>query len=180
MQRIYMVRHGQSVDNAHKIVSGRHETPLSELGKEQARAAGQHARGLALDLIVASPLMRAQQTAKIIAEAIGYPEADIVTIPELAERDLGNLEGTSYAQNPMLNGNFPATDHIIGVEKLEPFYHRVQHALRQVMHYKKHHRILIVCHVGVGRMLRTIAEGKKPLTMYEQAKLENGKIYPLV
>lgn len=180
MQHIYIVRHGQSKDNAHKIVSGTHETPLSELGREQARAAGQHARGLSIDLIVASPLGRAQQTAKIIAEQIGYPEEDIITIPELAERDLGKLEGTSYAKNPRLNGNFPAVEHIMGVEKLDPFYNRVQHALRQILSYKKHQQILVVCHVGVGRMLRTIVANHKPLSMYDQPKLENGTIYPLI
>lgn len=180
MQRIYLIRHGQSKDNAHKIVSGSHETPLSGLGTEQAHAAGRNARALGIDLIVASPLGRAQQTAKIIAEEIGYPSGDILTIPELAERDLGKLEGTSYANNPRLNGNFPAVEHIQGVEKLEPFYARVQHALRQIVHDKHHHNVLIVCHVNTGRMLRTIAEGKKPFAMYGQIKLENGKIYPLL
>jgi ribonuclease H / adenosylcobalamin/alpha-ribazole phosphatase len=180
MQRMYMVRHGQSKDNAHKIVSGTHETPLSELGKEQARAAGRHARGLAIDLIVASPLERAQHTARIIAEETGYPATDIVTIPEFSERDLGKLEGTSYAQNPRLNGNFPAVEHIVGVEKLPHFNHRVEHGLRQLLHDKQHKTILIVCHVGVGRMLRVVTAGKKPLELYDQPKLENGVIYPLL
>lgn len=180
MQRLFMVRHGQSQDNAHKIVSGTHETPLSELGREQARAAGQHARALSIDLIVASPLGRAQQTAKIIAEQIGYPESDILTLPELAERDLGKLEGTSYAKNPRLNGNFPAVEHIIGVEKLPHFHARVQHALRHILHDKKHQNVLIVSHVGVGRMLRVVASGKEPFALYDQMKPENGVIYPLL
>jgi uncharacterized phosphatase len=180
MQRVYVVRHGQSKDNAHKIVSGSHETSLSELGIQQAHAAGRNARALRIDLIVASPMGRAHHTARIIAEEIGYPPQDILTVAELTERDLGKLEGTSYAKNPRLNGNFPAVEHIQGVEKLTPFHNRVQHALRQVLHSKKHHIVLIVCHANTGRMLRAIAEGKKPLAMYDQPKLENGTIYPLL
>lgn len=180
MQRIYMVRHGQSQDNAHKIVSGTHETKLSELGMQQAHNAGDHARALQIDLIVSSPMQRAQQTAEIIARELAYPASDIITLPELAERHLGKLEGASYAQNPRLNGNFPAVEHIQGVEKLPVFHTRVQHALRQILAHKQSKAILIVCHVNVGRMLRTIAEGKKPFGMYDQTKLENGKIYPLL
>lgn len=175
-----MVRHGQSKDNAHKIVSGTHETELSQLGTQQAHDAGDHARALQIDLIISSPMKRAQQTAHIIAEEIAYPATDIITMPELAERGLGKLEGTSYAQNPRLNGNFPAVEHIQGVEKLPVFHARIQHALRQILGYKKNQSILIVCHVNVGRMLRTVAGGKKPLAMYDQTKLENGKIYPLL
>lgn len=180
MQRVYVIRHGQSKNNALKIVTGGRETPLSELGHEQAHTAGRDARALHIDTIFASPLGRAQQTAKIIAEEISYPLDDIITIPELTERDLGQLEGISYAKNPRLNGNFPAVEHIVGVEKLELFHNRVQHALRQILHDKKRKSILIVCHVNVGRMLRTIVDGKKPFHMYDVPKLENGKIYPLL
>jgi uncharacterized phosphatase len=180
MQRIYLMRHGQSNDNAHKIVSGSTETPLTELGKEQARTAGEHAKALAIDLIVCSPMGRARQTAKIVAKEIGYPEEDITVMPELAERELGKLEGTSYAKNERLNGNFPAVDYILGVEPLPHFYARVQHALREVLHDKKHHSVLIVSHQGVGRMLRTIAHDKKPHDMYKQEHLTNGMLYPLL
>lgn len=166
--------------NAHKIVSGVRETPLSELGCEQATQAGQHAKALDIDLIVVSPLGRAQQTAKIIAAQISYPADDIVTIPELTERALGNLEGTSYASNPRLDGNFPAVEHIQGVEPLTLFHARVQHALRQLLHDKKHYTILAVTHIGVIRMLKTIVENQKPVQMYDQPHITNGQIYPLL
>lgn len=180
MQRIYVVRHGQTNDNAHKIVSGSRETALSHLGITQAHHAGKHAKGLGIDLIVASPLGRAQQTAKIIAQEIGYPPEAIVTINDLAERNLGDLEGTSYAHNEKLNGNFPAVDHILGVEKLVPFHNRVQDVLRGLLRDSSHHTILVVCHIGVGRMLRTVAEGKSSRHMYDQPRLENAAIYPLI
>lgn len=179
MQQIFIVRHGQTHDNAHKIVSGSGETDLSQLGITQAKTAGQHAKQFKFDLIVASPLGRAQKTAHIIAEEIGYPVAHIQTMPDLAERYLGELQGLSYAGNDQLNGNFPAVDHIYGVEKLSNFHARIQHALRQLLEDKKHKTILVVCHLGVGRMLKTVAQGQPPQAMYNQSRLENATIYAL-
>ncbi|HSE61913.1 MAG TPA: histidine phosphatase family protein [Candidatus Saccharimonadales bacterium] len=180
MQRIYLLRHGQSQNNAHKIVSGLTETPLTELGKQQAETAGVMARALDIDLIVCSPLGRAKETAKLVAKQIGYPESEIKVMKGLAERELGNLEGMSYAKNERLNGNFPAVEHIYGVEPLPQFYSRVQHALRRILQDKTHHTVLIVSHQGVGRMLRTIAEGKPPHAMYDQTHLANATLYPLL
>jgi uncharacterized phosphatase len=180
MQRIYLLRHGQSNDNAHKIVSGSTETPLTELGKQQAKTAGEMARALDIDLIVCSPMGRAKQTAKLVAKEIGYPAEDIKIMKDFAERDLGELEGHSYAKNERLNGNFPAVDYILGVEPLPHFYSRVQHGLRKILANKKHHSVLIVSHQGVGRMLRTVAHGKKPHDVYEQIHLNNGTLYPLL
>jgi broad specificity phosphatase PhoE len=177
---IYVMRHGQTVDNAHKLVSGDRETLLSELGKRQAKLAGQKAKKISFDLIVTSPLRRAKQTAKIVAEVIGYPESAVKVIDELRERHLGVLEGASYASNERLNGNFPAVEHIHKVEPLDHFHARVQHSLREIMRDKKHTTILIVCHSGVLRMLRVIAEGKKPHAIYDYARVENATIHKLM
>lgn len=176
---IYLMRHGQTVDNAHKLVSGDRETPLSELGKHQAKLAGQKAAQLGVDQIVCSPLGRAQETAAIVAEAIGYPNAGITTIAQLRERHLGVLEGISFARNERLNGNFPAVEHIHGVEPLNHFHTRVQHALRQIMQDKKHHTVLVVCHGGVVRMLQVVAAGRPAAAVYGLPHIQNAAIYKL-
>ena len=177
---IYMVRHGQSKDNAHKLVSGDRETTLTELGKEQARQAGRKAKAFKIDLIVCSPLQRAQQTARLIADELDMPDSAIVTIQELRERDLGDLEGHSYAKNERLNGNFPAVEHIRGVEPLTYFHSRVQHGLRQILQHKQHKSVLIVCHFIVGRMLRVIMQDKKAEAIYDEPRIENATIYKLM
>jgi broad specificity phosphatase PhoE len=177
---IYVMRHGQTLDNAHKLVSGDRETTLSELGKRQAKLAGQKAKKIDFDVIVCSPLKRAKQTAKIIAHEINYPESSIKVVDELRERHLGVLEGASYAGNERLNGNFPAVEHIHKVEQLDTFYARVQHALREIMRDPKHQTILVVCHSGVLRMLRVIAEGKKPHAIYDYPRVENAVIHRLI
>jgi probable phosphoglycerate mutase len=100
MKRLYVCRHGESELNARGIYAGQTDTPLTDRGREQARLAGQQAIGLEIDVIVASPLVRAHETAQIIAEQIDYPVEDILTTPLIMERNLGPLEGQPYTVGP--------------------------------------------------------------------------------
>lgn len=180
MQRIYAVRHGQSQANAHSIVSGAKESPLTHLGKEQARLAGEHLKGLGIDRIICSPLGRAQETAKIIAEVIDFPVANIVIIEDLRERCLGELESQSYAHNMRFNGNYPDTEAIPGVEPIAYVHGRVQHVLREVLQDKTHKNVLIVCHMNICRMLSAIVAGYEPLGMYSVQRFQNGEVRALL
>ncbi|OGG80409.1 hypothetical protein A3A39_02530 [Candidatus Kaiserbacteria bacterium RIFCSPLOWO2_01_FULL_54_13] len=70
MKTVYFVRHGESVHNA----AGRFnelDTPLSERRTKQAEEIAERASALPIELIVASTLKRAQQTATIVAERLG-------------------------------------------------------------------------------------------------------------
>lgn len=178
MQRIFIVRHGQSKANAAKQVCGQIDSPLTQLGKEQAKKAGQDARSYNFDLIVTSPLMRAKETAQIIARQIGYNPKNIIVLEELIERFMGRAEGLSYAESPLLSGNFEAIEQMSDLEPFETVYRRARLALTIIKHYQ-HKKILIVCHNTVGRMLKTVAQHEEPLAMYDQPRLENGTIYPL-
>lgn len=96
MKHLYFVRHGESELNARHIFAGQIDTPLSAVGREQAKAAGRQAGGLSIDIIVSSPLQRALETARLIAEPIGYPVDDIRIVEVFKERSLGSLEGLSW------------------------------------------------------------------------------------
>lgn len=97
---VYLVRHGQSVWNVLRLTQGQtSHPPLTDLGRRQAKAA---AEAIAADLdsarlrlarIVTSDLVRARQTADIIA---GVLEVTVVTDSRLREQHLGDLEGRSY------------------------------------------------------------------------------------
>ena len=68
MQRIYLIRHGQSVLNFSKRHSGWSMLPLTEKGFEDARRAGEKLKDIPFDRIYSSPLIRAVQTAEQIAQ----------------------------------------------------------------------------------------------------------------
>lgn len=166
--------------NAHKTVSGDQETPLSELGRHQVRIQAEKLMHLDIDLIVCSPLHRALDTAKIVAEAIQYPERDIQIIDELKERHLGDLEGRSYATDEQDSGNTSYADTVPNVEPLDQFHARVYAAFRDVAATRHHKNILIVCHQNVARMLMVVAQGLEAKAMYDMPRIENAHAERLI
>ena len=68
MKKLYFIRHGLSEGNVQEIWSGSTDTPLHTEGRAQAKAAGQKAKKLKIDLVVSSPMSRAKETAEIICD----------------------------------------------------------------------------------------------------------------
>lgn len=92
---ITFIRHGQSTANAGGIHQGQSDFPLSEKGREQARALAARwaAGGVTYDLAIASPLSRALETAQIISSALNLP---LETDPVWMERNGGKLQGLPF------------------------------------------------------------------------------------
>ena len=92
-----LLRHGESQGNADGIWQGHYDSPLTDLGRSQARALATRwkTERRAFDAIITSPLSRAYETARIIADEMEYAvEADQI----LMERDNGALSGTSRSE----------------------------------------------------------------------------------
>lgn len=91
--KLYFVRHGESVANLlHEFSNSGFKHPLTEKGIAQARAAAADLSGLRAERIYSSPVMRAVQTAHILAESLKAP----VEISEaLREWSVGDYEGTT-------------------------------------------------------------------------------------
>jgi len=94
MTRLLVVRHGQSEWNATGRWQGRADPPLTDEGRRQSKVAG-GALGT-FDAVVASPLLRAVETATIIAERLGI--GPVLTDPDLVERDAGEWQGLTRSQ----------------------------------------------------------------------------------
>ena len=71
MHSIYFARHGETVWNVENKICGMTDSPLTEKGRQQARELGQKVKesGVHIDEILYSPLSRAADTAKAVAEA---------------------------------------------------------------------------------------------------------------
>ena len=87
---LLLVRHGETVDNANKIMQGQTQGCLNATGIRQAELLRDALASTPLDAIVASDLQRAIDTASIVAEGRGLA---IVTTPLLRERDWGSFTG---------------------------------------------------------------------------------------
>jgi broad specificity phosphatase PhoE len=86
------LRHGESLGNAQSRWQGQSDYPLTERGRAQANALAQRwkAENQKFDLVIASPLTRAKETAEIVAAAL---QAQLELDPIWLERDIGEMEG---------------------------------------------------------------------------------------
>ncbi|CAN7431441.1 histidine phosphatase family protein [Pseudoxanthomonas sp. LjRoot143] len=89
--RILLARHGETPWNAEGRYQGQIDIPLSPVGEGQAKALGQRLKDIRIDRAVASPLSRAQLTAKL---ALGDARAEMLqTDADLQEIAHGEWEG---------------------------------------------------------------------------------------
>ena len=87
---LYLVRHGETVDNQNRIMQGQTQGQLNPTGVKQAEQVAQQMADKDFDVVVSSDLRRAIATAEIIARPHGLP---VVTTPLLRERDWGSFTG---------------------------------------------------------------------------------------
>ncbi len=111
-RRIILVRHGQVRQNKEKILLGQTDVPLSDKGKIQAGRAGEQLAELGpeTDRIYSSPLIRAKETAEIIAGSLGAADT--------AERSARSAD-TAEKGTKSSNGEYPGSKvRIVPVDDL--------------------------------------------------------------
>tara|TARA_B100001146_G_C16069618_1_gene385842 strand:- start:11 stop:640 length:630 start_codon:yes stop_codon:yes gene_type:complete len=89
----YCSRHGESVFNAERRVQGQLDIPLSKNGQQQSKALASVLSSEPLDVIVASPLRRAIETAEVIATEL---HLSLKIDPRLAEINAGIFQGLKW------------------------------------------------------------------------------------
>lgn len=94
MKRLYLLRHGQTEFNVKKLVQGRCNSPLTDLGRKQAgmAAAWLKAHDVVPDKVVSSPLGRAVDTASLVATELLGPDAAVEPCEGIIERSYGDFE----------------------------------------------------------------------------------------
>ncbi|HEU5308592.1 MAG TPA: histidine phosphatase family protein [Acidimicrobiia bacterium] len=139
---LVLVRHGQTDANARGLLLGRADPPLSELGRHQAAALAAHVPADAR--LVASPLVRAQET----AAALGGPvEVDDRWI----ELDYGSFDGRPVADVPAaVWREWRADPHYVppGGESLAMLGTRVRAACDDLLEEARERDVVVVSHVS--------------------------------
>ena len=98
---IYIIRHGQTEKNKAKVLQGRSDVPLNDAGRQQAAEVRERfeREGISFDKIYTSPLVRAVETAQIVAGAAphqivaGAAPQQFEVDSRLIEMDYGPYEG---------------------------------------------------------------------------------------
>lgn len=100
MNRVLLLRHGQSTWNAEQRWQGQADPPLSPLGEAQAREAGERLKVEVAPVaeVVASDLGRAHTTARILCECLGLDPESVLLEPGLRERHVGDWSGLTRVE----------------------------------------------------------------------------------
>lgn len=95
--RVFVVRHGETLENTIGIIQGQLDTPLNTFGQLQARTTADRLSSIRFDRIVTSPLQRARHTAEAIClKQTGVANLQVEQDDRIQERGFGTLEGKPY------------------------------------------------------------------------------------
>ena len=150
---LYIVRHGETEQNAEGLLQGKSGGILNKKGIEQARLTGLALRNKGITAIHSSNLDRALDTALIISDLIGA-----VLIPEnqLRERNLGNLEEKNwddYVQAQQASGQSHEEFKPEGGESLVEMRIRIKPFLEEITGPYQRSNLLIVGHNALNSVL---------------------------
>ncbi|MBE6664429.1 MAG: histidine phosphatase family protein [Ruminococcaceae bacterium] len=159
MTKFIIVRHGQSKANEGGYLAGVTDVPLSSLGEKQANAVCQYILNkYKIDAIYSSPLERACNTVKGVADALDLP---IIKEDNLIELDFGELEGLTLEEikNNFDNGygkwaNDPGVYVPKGGEAMIHLQARVVEKLKEIAKKEGEKTVLIGSHSSVIRALQ--------------------------
>lgn len=183
---LVLARHGQSDGNRRNIFTGWQDLPLTELGRSEARAAGERLlhTGVVFDAAFTSELSRASSSCSLMLDAMKLGSVPVQSDVALNERDYGDLTGLnkddarerfgaeqvqvwrrSYAVTPPNGESLRDT-----ISRVLPYY--IRHVLPAVMRSRG---VLVVAHGNSLRALILGLEGLSPETI-PLVELETGEM----
>ena len=163
MTTLYLVRHGETVDNANQIMQGQTQGELNENGIRQALEVSEAWKDRPIDVVIASDLKRSIDTARIIAEPHGL---EVVTTPLLRERDWGGFTGRFI---PDLKNEVWPDD----IETLENLLSRAGEFIAYVKNTFPGKKVLAVGHGIINKAVQAVYYGK---TMSEIQRMMNAEV----
>lgn len=172
MKKLYLLRHGQTEFNVKKLVQGRCDSPLTDLGRQQAgmAAAWLKAHNVVPDKVVSSPLGRAMATASLVACELLGPDAAAEPCEGIIERCYGTFEEGPHDALPTDVWG-PGEDLVpFGGEGSQALQERMVDALTNIMGSEGMETLLAVSH---GSASRQFIKAAAPEGFELPAKLPN-------
>lgn len=156
--RLIIVRHGETKENAEKIIQGQTLGSLNERGREQAANISKRLKYEKIDVIISSDLERTRDTATIIAK--NYPGVEMEYTPLLREKNLTTFEGKSVDEYKEARKNSGLPRHLYktpGGESYADMRERAEEFLNQIMDRYKEKTVMVVSHGGLIKALLSAA-----------------------
>lgn len=164
---LFLVRHGETIDNVNQIMQGQMQGMLNETGVRQAEELRDKLAGMAIDVFVASDLKRSVDTARILAAPHGL---EVYTTPLLRERDWGSFTGCYI---PDLKDKEWPDD----IESLGDLQQRARAFLDYVKSEYGGKNVLAVGHGIINKAIQAVHYGKQ---MKEVEKMTNCEVRTLL
>ena len=142
---IYLVRHGQTPLNESGVLRGLADPPLNETGRLQADRLGAALGSRGLVAVISSPLLRARQTARPVAERAGL---DVTVDQCLLDRDYGPWTGVS---GKSVTQRWGSVDNAPGVEPRSEVRDRAVRGLAGIARRHLGGTVVVVSHDAVNR-----------------------------
>lgn len=163
LAKVIFVRHGQTAWNDLGIYQGHTDIPLNEVGLEQGAKVAQRLKNENISAVYSSDLLRAKQTAELIAKEHNLP---VTTLPEFREINFGIWEGKSFKE---INEKYPEMLKIwltepqdLKIPQGETFTEMISRAwpaLTKLLVNHNNETIVIVAHGGtIGALLCNILD----------------------
>lgn len=168
MTEIFVVRHGETVENSQRICQGQTEGTLTSNGIAQAEAVAKLLSQYRLDAIYTSPLKRARITAEIVQKH--QTEAPIFELKQLMERGMGEMEGKKFPDN------FDYTAPINDAEPLTDMFNRVVESLKYIAKNHPNQQVAVVTHGITIRMIKCYIQNI-PLDKLNEIELQGNGTY---
>ena len=155
--RLLLVRHGDAFAGFGGVIAGRTGClGLTDLGRVQAQALHDHLQAtqrVQADVLLASELPRAIQTAQIIAPALGFDD-DVERSCDLCEIHTGDADGLAWTEYADRFGSFdmeaePDRVFAPNAESWNSFHDRVAQLLARIAKEYEGQYVVAVCHGGV-------------------------------
>jgi broad specificity phosphatase PhoE len=155
--RVMLVRHGATVLNADDRFAGSSDVPLGDAGRLQAERLGQRLALEKIGAVYASPLVRASETATIVARPHNLP---LTILDDLREIDHGRWEGLSRSEAAALYPDeYSAWEHDpftiapSGGEAGRFVLERALRAVGEIVHAHPDETVLVVSHKATIRLI---------------------------
>lgn len=182
-RRFFLVRHGATEKHAGKVVMGKYDAHLSEIGRAQMVSAGEALRtyGLEAKALYHSPLRRARDSAELVNRALKLPKT---AVPDFSEISLGAWDGRliadvqrEYPREYARRGEYLMSYRFDdGSESFYMVQHRVRNALNALLKADDSRDIVIVAHAGVIKCLYGLLHGKDIDWAFPVCRPEKGEI----
>lgn len=168
MTKLYLVRHGETYDNAAHLMQGQTQGQLNATGIKQAEEVARKMANEHIDTFVASDLNRSIQTCQIIAQP---HHATVETTPLLRERDWGSFTGR-YIPDLQQVEKWPDD-----IEPLPKLLARAQNFLTWLKVTYPNQTVLAVGHGIINKAIQSVYF-KRPMNQVQ--RMENAEVRVLM